>query len=118
MPRSRAIDEAIRAMPLEWFKANPAIYWADFLASAAIGWTTLGLAAMARGWTRAWWLTGAIFALYRAVLVIHEITHRAKRDVPAFRLTEPQPDWPVSATPRAASVRASNNPTVMLPLAW
>ena len=80
----RAIDEAIRAIPIEWFKASPAIYWADMAASAAIGWTALVLGVMNAGWARAGWLTIAVFALYHAVLFIHEITHRAQRDVPGF----------------------------------
>src|SRR5712671_4212892 len=83
---SRAIDDAIHAIPAAWFKPKPAVYWLDFLTSAAIGWTTLALAVVADGWHRAVLLLAAIFALYRAVLFIHEITHRAGRDVPAFTL--------------------------------
>ena len=83
-PSKRAIDDAIRAIPIEWFKASPAIYWADMLTSAAVGWTALMLGATSAGWTRAGWLTVAVFALYHAVLFIHEITHRAQRDVPGF----------------------------------
>ena len=40
----------------------------------------------ARGWHRAAALLVAIVALYRAVLFIHEITHRAGRELPAFTL--------------------------------
>ena len=70
-PPKRAIDEAIRAIPLEWFKASPAIYWADMLVSAAIGWTALVLGVVTSGWTRAAWLSIAVFSLYHAVLFIH-----------------------------------------------
>lgn len=83
-PPKRAIDEAIRAIPIEWFKASPAIYWADLLGSAAIGWSALALGILSHGWIRASALTVAVFALYHAVLFIHEITHRAQRDVPGF----------------------------------
>jgi len=83
-PPKRAIDEAIRAIPIEWFKASPAIYWADLLSSAVLGWGALVSAILSGGWPRALWLTVAAFSLYRAVLFIHEITHRAQRDVPAF----------------------------------
>ena len=83
-PAKRAIDEAIRAIPIEWFKASPVIYWADMLVSAAIGWAALVLGVTSAGWTRGAWLTVAVFALYHAVLFIHEITHRAQRDVPGF----------------------------------
>ena len=76
-PSKRAIDDAIRVIPAEWFKASPAIYWTDFLASAALGWTALVAGVVSDGRVRAAWLLGAMFALYRAVLFIHEITHRA-----------------------------------------
>ena len=83
-PPKRAIDEAIRVIPAGWFKASPAIYWADFLSSAVVGWGAFAAGVLTAGWTRAAWLTVAIFALYHAVLFIHEITHRAQRDVPGF----------------------------------
>jgi fatty acid desaturase len=83
-PPKRAIDEAIRAIPAEWFKASPAIYWTDFLGSALAGWTAFALAVVSNGWSRAVLFVVATLALYRAVLFIHEITHRVQRDVPAF----------------------------------
>jgi fatty acid desaturase len=84
-PPKRAIDEAIRTIPMEWFKASPALYWADMLASAALGWTSFALGVSSQGWVRVMWLAIAVFALYHAVLFIHEITHRAQRDVPGFK---------------------------------
>jgi fatty acid desaturase len=84
-PPKRAIDEAIRAIPIDWFKASPAIYWVDMLVGAALGWAALAAGATSTGWARAGWLTVAVFALYHAVLFIHEITHRAQRDVPGFK---------------------------------
>ena len=83
-PPKRAIDEAIRAIPSEWFKASPAIYWSDFLGSAIAGWAAFVLAVATTGWSRAALFAVAALALYRAVLFIHEITHRVQRDVPAF----------------------------------
>jgi fatty acid desaturase len=83
-PPKRAIDEAIRAIPIEWFKASPAIYWADLLTSAAAGWGSFAAGVMSSGWPRMVWLGVAVFALYHAALFIHEITHRAQRDVPGF----------------------------------
>ena len=83
-PPKRAIDEAIRAIPLEWFKASPTIYWTDLIVSAAIGWVALAAGVTTGGWLRVASLAIAVFALYRAVLFIHEITHRARRDVPGF----------------------------------
>src|ERR1700704_3416349 len=83
---SRAIGDAIPAIPAALVKPRPAVYWLDFLTSATIGWTTLALAVGGHGWPRGALLLAAIFALYRGVLFIHEITHRAGRDVPAFTL--------------------------------
>ena len=80
----RAIDEAIRAIPIEWLKVSPGTYWTDLLSSAAIGWIALVLGVAADGWLRVLLLTVSVFGLYRAVTFIHEITHRAQRDVPAF----------------------------------
>ena len=80
----RAINEAIRAIPIEWFRPSRTIYWVDLLASSAVGWTAFIAAARAAGWRRAGLLVIAVLALYRAALFIHEITHRAPRDVPAL----------------------------------
>jgi fatty acid desaturase len=82
--RSRALDDAIRAIPIAWFRPDPAVYWPDLLVSAGIGWASLALTSIVPGWPRLPLLALAIIALYRAVLFIHEITHRAGRDLPAF----------------------------------
>ena len=63
--------EAIRAIPSEWFKASPAIYWSDFLSSAIVGWAAFVFAVAATGWSRAALFAIAALALYRAVLFIH-----------------------------------------------
>jgi len=86
-PRAgRAIDEAIRVIPNEWFRPKPAIYWIDLLTTASLGWTAFALAVASGGWRRMALLAVVAIALYRAVLFIHEITHLAAREVPGFRL--------------------------------
>lgn len=85
--RISAIDEAIHALPIEWFRPSRAIYWTDLLAAATIGWAAFAWAVAARSaLDRAAFLAVAMLALYRAVLFIHELTHLARRDVPWFRL--------------------------------
>jgi fatty acid desaturase len=84
--KNRALDEAIHAIPLEWFTPLPAVYWVDLLASAATGWWSFALAARYAGWPRAGLLLAAAVALYRAVLFIHELTHRAGRELPVFTI--------------------------------
>ena len=83
-PTRRAIDDAIRVIPAEWFRPVPAVYWVDWLSSAAIGWSAFIGAILTHGLLRAALLAGATIALYRSVLFIHEITHLAPRDVPMF----------------------------------
>src|SRR2546430_5904123 len=82
----KPIDEAIRTIPSAWFKPDPRIYWTDMLLSAATGWTAFVLSVRATTpWGRGALLIVAAFALYRAVLFIHELTHLAVHELPAFR---------------------------------
>ncbi|HEY8123127.1 MAG TPA: fatty acid desaturase [Myxococcota bacterium] len=66
-------------------RPRPAIYWVDFLACVAIGWPAFALAVASWGSGAAWLALGvAVFALYRAALFIHELTHLASGAVPGF----------------------------------
>ncbi len=65
--------------------ARPAIYWADLLGSALVGYAGLALAITATGGLRALGMVFAILALYRAGSFIHEITHLRPDAVPGFR---------------------------------
>lgn len=65
-------------------RANPRIYWLDLTVTAAVTWLSLWVAVTA---TPAWALTAAIvcvFALYRGISFIHELTHLRRDDVPGF----------------------------------
>lgn len=62
------------------------IYWLDLCASAALGYAALGVATYATGLPlRAAAGIVAVFALYRAVMFIHELMHLRRGAVPAFR---------------------------------
>ncbi len=66
-------------------RPNPAIYWADLLATAAVGWSFF-VACVALPWS---WLTPifavfAVLALYRALLFMHELTHLRRGQAPGF----------------------------------
>ena len=65
--------------------ARPAIYWADMLGSALLGYGALA-ATIAAGSTLVGLVTGivAALALYRAGSFIHEITHVKPNAVPGF----------------------------------
>jgi fatty acid desaturase len=83
---ARVLGEAMYAIPAEWFRPSPLVYWCDLVASAGIGWAAFGAAVESTPLARAALLAIAAAALYRAVLFIHEITHRAAREVPMFKL--------------------------------
>ena len=63
------------------------IYWTDFLASAAIGYAALGLAATTAN-ALVMLVAGlvSILALFRAGSFIHELTHIKKGDLAGFKL--------------------------------
>lgn len=65
--------------------ARPAIYWADMLGSALLGYAALA-ATIATGSTIVAPISGlvAVLALYRAGSFIHEITHMKPNAVPGF----------------------------------
>jgi fatty acid desaturase len=90
-PQRRIADDArlLRAaaeLTRELSAANPRIYWADFLASAVIGYAALVATIMAGslGWALAFGVV-AVLALYRAESFIHELTHLKHSTVPGFR---------------------------------
>lgn len=65
----------------------PAIYWGDFLACIALGWPALALAVSSWGSAAGGVAFAvAVFALYRAALFIHELTHLAGGAVPGFHV--------------------------------
>jgi fatty acid desaturase len=65
--------------------ARPGIYWPDMLGSAAAGYAGMAGAILLPGWQA--WAAGliAVFALYRASLFIHELTHIHRTALPGFR---------------------------------
>lgn len=73
------------ALLADLYKVRPAIYWADFLASAGIGWAAFAVAALSP-WGSVSGLVAiiiAVVALNRAVTFTHEISHH-RRGLPGF----------------------------------
>src|SRR5688500_16056419 len=66
--------------------ARPAIYWADMIGSALLGYAALLAMLAASGWFALVAGLLAVLALYRAGSFIHELTHIKPRAVPGFRL--------------------------------
>jgi len=85
---SRALASEVRAIVRDLTSPNPAIYWTDFLATIAVGYTAFALYLRAGNFTP---LQFAMFllsglAFYRAVVFTHEIAHRTPGSLPGFRL--------------------------------
>ena len=71
----------------EFFTARPSIYWLDFLGSAALFYLCFVIAAFLswRNPAKYLILIAAGFALYRAVIFIHELAHLPPAQMPVFR---------------------------------
>ena len=65
---------------------RPAIYWTDLIATATVGWTAfsfaVGLKPYSSGMIAATLI--AVFALYRGLCFVHEISHQTRRTLPGF----------------------------------
>ena len=85
------LDESPAALRRRYstaYRPVPWIYYADMLASAALGWGAFATANWAARFSPLWFLAGAVatFALYRAVLFIHELSHLKRDSVPGFEV--------------------------------
>lgn len=85
IPDDMAMLRAAVELTRDISAARPDIYWPDMLVSAAVGYAGIAGAILLSGWAA--WACGAIavFALYRALLFIHELTHIHKNALPGFR---------------------------------
>lgn len=65
---------------------RPAVYWADMLLSAAVGWGSFAAALKLPPFSAAHLLLCLVasLALYRGAMFIHELTHLSKGSVPGF----------------------------------
>lgn len=80
----RQLRDALKSLK-DLLRPNPAIYWADLLITAAVGWGSFA-ACVAPPWS--WWTpifaAFAALALYRALLFMHELTHLRRGQAPGF----------------------------------
>jgi fatty acid desaturase len=67
-------------------RVKPEIYWADLLITSAIGWAAFAVALRTQLPLSILPLAIAIFALYRGLCFIHEISHQSERTLPGFEL--------------------------------
>ncbi len=70
------------------FEPSRTIYWSDLLASASIGWSAFCVAATSPFGSLPHLIATsvAVFALLRAALFIHELTHLKRGQIPGFEL--------------------------------
>src|SRR4051812_1628634 len=76
----------LKKIVADLFAVNPWIYWADFLGSVAVSWASFLYTEQAPALSvqELIGFTVTVFALYRAALFIHELTHQERRTLPGF----------------------------------
>ncbi len=82
----RAMLKAAAELTRELTAPNAAIYWTDLLVSAAVGYAALAGAVLLGGWLAVMAGAVAVLAFYRAMSMIHELTHVKHASLPGFRL--------------------------------
>lgn len=86
-PEDAAMLRAAVDLTRDLSVARPAIYWPDFLASAALAYAGIAGAILAsQTWVAVLAGLVAALALYRASSFIHELTHIRAGSLPGFRL--------------------------------
>lgn len=79
-------DKAAKAVVQDLHRPNPRIYWTDLLLTVATGWGGFWCACLAAPFSPPMFVSIAIavFALYRALCFMHELTHQSHRSLPGF----------------------------------
>lgn len=79
---------ALRRRYTALFQPNPWIYYVDTVGSALVGWSAFAMAILSTRFSLVWFLAigVATFALYRAVLFIHELAHLRRGTVPYYEI--------------------------------
>jgi len=79
------LNEARRTFA-SYYKPNPWIYWSDFLLSAGLSWAMLTVGTLWPAWSLVQVMATIIgtFAMLRAVLFIHELSHLKRGALPFF----------------------------------
>lgn len=84
---SFSLDEkAMKGLIKDLHRASRRVYWTDLLLTSATGWSAFAAACLLRPFSPAMLLAVAIsvFALYRALCFMHELTHQSQRSLPGF----------------------------------
>ena len=82
----KVLDAHARLLVRDLHKPNPRVYWSDLLLTAFTGWAAFGLAVylplFSPGMVASTAL--AVFALYRGLCFMHELSHQTRRTLPGF----------------------------------
>jgi fatty acid desaturase len=83
-----AEDRQTRDLVRDLHAASPGIYRMDLLLSSAVGWGAFTFAVALRPFSPGMLMTSviAVFALYRGLCFIHELSHQSARNLPGFEL--------------------------------
>ncbi len=81
------VGEVVRKIGSDW-SPDPMIYWSDLLLSTTVGWACFAVAAGAPlgSALQVFATLGAVLALLRAALFIHELSHLKSGQLPGFGL--------------------------------
>jgi fatty acid desaturase len=80
-----AEDREARNLLRNLHSPQPAIYWLDLVFTSALGWAAFGIAARSPfSLDMLPWAAIAVFALYRGLAFLHEITHFKTRSLRGF----------------------------------
>ncbi|TCP96373.1 fatty acid desaturase [Sphingomonas sp. PP-F2F-A104-K0414] len=83
----KAMLRAAAELTRDLVKPRPVIYWADLIGSAVVGYGALGVSATVGSVSIAVGMAiVSVFALYRGLSFIHEVSHMKHAAVPNFRL--------------------------------
>ncbi len=82
-------DREARRLLSDLHAPRPAIYWADLLLSALFGWTAFAAAVALKpfSWSMTVASSIAVFALYRGLCFLHEISHLRQSALRGFETT-------------------------------
>lgn len=85
-PSEQSLDQLSRDLVRDLQTPKPGVYWFDFLASSLIGWSAFAFAVWSPFLSWQMWLgaTVAMFALYRGLLFVHEISHFTRGGMRGF----------------------------------
>ena len=80
------LDAVAQRLVSDLHAPRPAVYWADLLLSATVGWTAFAVALVADPLTPRMLVAVVVAgtALYRGLIFTHELTHLRRRSLPGF----------------------------------